>query len=473
MAMPTVTPTPVVVLDIGSTRFKAGVWRGEAHLEVVHSETAPGLVGERAAREGEAERYLEAATAALEAALSTLQPPVRLGLTTQRSTFLVWDASDGTPVSPLYSWQDRQAETWCARNLDLAPMLESSTGLRLSPHYFAPKLAWVMARDPSIAQGLHRGRLRAGTLDSFLLWRWSSGAVFVTDPTMAARTLLLELGGTDWSEALLQGFGIPRGGLPSIRPSAGLSTSIRKDLDLVAMVADQAAGLIGALGDRCGATLVNLGTGGFVLKPVGAAPKRVPGYLCGPYLAEPGRMQFALEGTMNGIGPAVDAFASGSTPPARGRSVAGTFCLPDSTGVGAPYWRPEMAQTFSSPARDLSAADRRRVLLEGILFRLCGILTDLDAGNAGSTIYLSGGLTREPMLAGGLATLVDAEVQLLEERESTLLGIAQLAAGLPAGRTPASSRVAADPGLEHLRALYPQWRRWMEHLMGHTGRDGA
>lgn len=116
---------------------------------------------------------------------------------------------------------------------------------------------------------------------------------------------------------------------------------------------------------------------------------------------------------------------------------------------------------------------RRRVLLEGILFRLCGIVADLDAGAAGATIHLSGGLTHEPMLAGGLAALVDAEVRLLEERESTLLGMARLTAGLPATRMPASRRVVADPGLEYLRELYPKWRRWMGDLMGRAWKEGA
>lgn len=455
---------PVAVVDIGSTRFKAGVCRGEGGLEIVHAEAAPALEGEQSAREGDGERFLEAATAVWEAARAAVPPPARMGLTAQRSSFLVWDAAHGRPVSPLYSWQDRQAEAWCARHRNLAPMIETQTGLRLSPHYFAPKLAWLMEQEASIARGLSEGLLRAGTLDSFLLWRWSGGAVFVTDPTMAARTLLVELGEADWSPALLSTFGIPRGALPAIRPSVGTVTPLAAEVELRALVSDQAAGLLGAIGAGSEATLVNLGTGGFVLKPVGPAPRRVPGYLCGPYCSEPGRMRFALEGTINGIGPALASF--GDTPmPFPHASPATSFCLPDATGIGAPYWRPELPQTYSALAQPLPVVERRRVFLEGVLFRLSEILADLDAGHRGDTLYLSGGMTHEPMLVAGLASMVDAEVRLLEDRESTLLGIALLAAGLRALRPPASRPVAADPELADLRERYPEWRRWMRTIM--------
>ncbi len=468
--MPSIASTPVVVLDIGSTRCKAALWRGGESLEVICSLEAPPLSGVDPVREGDGEQLWEVANAALETARRAVPAPIQMGLTAQRSSFLVWNASDGKPVSPLFSWQDRQAEAWCARHSHLGSMLEAQTGLRLSPHYFAPKLAWLMEQDAAIQKGLHEGWLRAGTLDSFLLWRWSGGAVFVTDPTMAARTLLMALGEADWSEALLGTFGIPRSALPTIRPSMGVGTRISEEMTLRAAISDQAAGLIGALGEEQGASLVNLGTGGFVLKPTGSAPTQASGYLCGPYCAGPGGMRFALEGTINGIGPALDSFGAIAMPSPRLDEPA-VFCLPDTAGVGAPYWRPDLPQTYSAPGASLSAGARRRLFLEGVLFRLLEIVDDLEAGEAGSKIYLAGGMTREPMLATGLASLVEAEVRLLDEREATLLGIARLAAGVSAPGAGASRPVVPDGKLGYLRQRYPEWRSWMAELTARS-REG-
>lgn len=459
-------PEAVVALDVGSTRLKAGAWRGPRGFDAVVSAEAPELRGEGAIRESDPEALLAAAGDLLEEASRGLARPVPLGLTTQRSSLVLWERAGGRAVTPMISWQDRRAAAWCERNAAMGSEIEHRTGLRWSPHYFAPKMALLCEEDAALARGLREGRFCAGTLDTFLLYRWSGGRAFLTDPTLAARTLLVDLGSAAWSPDLLRRFHLPREALGDILPSRGLRVAIGGAFELRALVSDQASAAVAALGARTGGVLINLGTGGFVLRPTGPTPQRRRGYLCGPYLSSPDQTFYALEGTINGIGPSVDAYGAQPTPWPVREPLQGALCLPDSSGVGSPYWLPRQGPCFSTGAEGLPPADLRRAVLEGIVFRVRQIVDDLVTDGGISTFYLSGGLTREPLLRAGLAALLPGEVRLLEERESALTGVASLAAGCPdAGPLP-SARLVPDAEAGYLAATYEAWRAWVQRIAG-------
>ena len=150
----------------------------------------------------------------LRAVSAGLPAGLPLGIASQRSSFVLWDPTSGEAATPLISWQDRRAADWCRRHADLEPEVFRRTGLVLSGHFAGPKLAALQQADPQLAERMRGDELRFGTLESWLIWLWSGGRVHQTDPTMAARTAMLDLNSGEWSEALLTCFGVPLRMLP-------------------------------------------------------------------------------------------------------------------------------------------------------------------------------------------------------------------------------------------------------------------
>ena len=414
---------------------------------------APRPRGEGLARTLDVEAY----RAVAESLFEGLPAGLPLGIASQRSSFVLWDP-DGTPKTPLVSWQDRSAEPWCRAHAAEADELARASGLVLSPHYAGPKLAALFEREVELARRARDGELRFGTLESFLVWHWSEGRAHETDLSMAARTLLVELGGGDWSGRLAESFGVPLAMLGEVAPSLGRSTRLLGPVGerpLAASLADQPAGLVASLGCDPGGALVNLGTGVFCLLPVGGEPRRSPGYLAGPLLARGGgnglEGRYALEGTVNGGGATADREAAGPTelPPRDPNPEA--FCLPDENGVGAPHWRARQAFALEAGAHPLSPADRRRAVLEGLVFRAASILDELAPASLGDAsglerVLVSGGLANEPFVPAALAATLGRPVEVLEEEESTLTGAARLALGLdPLERPAVRTRTVPPP----------------------------
>ena len=443
--------------------MKLAVLDAAGRLGAPRTRPAPRPTGSGAIRELDADAYRACAEALLADA-----PALPLGVACQRSSFVLFERAGGRPRTPLVSWQDRRAADWCDRHRALEPELFECTGLPLSPHYAGPKLAAMIAEDPSLGAGLAAGELLFGTLETYLAWHWSGGE-HRTDLSMAARTQLADPARGVWSPRLLEVFGVAARALPTLGPSCGLGVALDGGRTWAASVADQAAGLVAALGGGERGTLVNLGTGSFVLRATGAANPRRAGYLTGPVFAAPdGRPRFALEGTINGGGATADRIAPGPTVLPSSDPAPEAFCLPDENGVGAPHWRARPAQTgaaYSAAARSLAPADRRRVTLEGLVFRVREILDDLAGERDSEAVLLSGGLTHEPFVAAALAACLGREVRVLLEEETTLLGAARLAVGLADAPAPKSRAVAPPPAAGWLRAKYERWRAWSSALL--------
>lgn len=448
-----------VALDLGSTRLKAAALRADGSLTPLGSGAPPPLAGRDPARTFDAAKLLIRATRLLRRALRDLPRGMPLGIASQRSSFVLWDRATGRPAIPALSWQDRQAAGWCERHARLAPVVERLTGLRLSPHYAACKLAFLMGRDRRLRADLASGRLLFGTLETWLLWNWTEGRRHATDLTMAARTLLADPLRGGWSEGMLELFGVPRAAMPGILPtfaSRGIPTFLGSTVR--ARAADQASAALAVTGWKPGITMVNLGTGCFVLRTTGSRWTSVPGYLSGPILATPRLRRYALEGTINAGGAVADRFHPGPTPFPK-MPAPDAFCLPDDAGIGAPHWRAGRRLTFSPAAAKLSGGEKRRVVLEGILFRVREILEGIS-GCRSDRILVSGGLAREPFVAAGLASCLERPVEVLPEAETTLLGAARLAAGLPPAAGLAAHRVDPDPRGGYLPAQFRRWLEW-------------
>lgn len=460
-------PRPVAVgVDLGSTAIKAGLLDDRGSLQDVRSVAAPPLRGEGNVREGDADAYTSAARDLLRSVAELVPKGTPLGVATQRSTFTLWDRHEGRSRFPMVSWQDRRAAGWCDRHRAIEPEIVRRTGLPLSAHYAGPKLAAMRETDEEFAAALRSRRFAFGTLETYLIWQWSAGRRHQTDVTVAARTLMLDLERDDWSPRLLGRFGVPAAVLPAVVPSTGRHLPVEEGLELQATLSDQAAAALAVFDPARRSALVNLGTGAFVLVPTDRSDIRKPGYLLAPVLAgADGERRYALEGTVNGAGPAVDTFGPGPTELGESDPGPDAFAVPDRSGLGSPYWRPDVGLTLSTAAERLDDRARRRVVLEGVLFRTRQILEELSDGVLPDRIVVAGGLLRDPAVGPGLAALLGRPVELLLERESGLLGASRLAAGLaPFAESPTEP---VEPGAQgsYLPAKFTAWRQWLDDLL--------
>lgn len=276
--------TPVIsaiALDLGTTAIKAGLLDSAGNLINMVAQAAPEVAGDGGRYESDALAYAQTAEQVLASCRSVYAaalPGLALGMCCQRSSFLIWVRASGQPATPLISWQDTRGIASCEALQDSEGLIHARTGLRLAPYYFAPKLRVMLNEHPDWRAPLERGEWLVGTLDTFLIWRWSGGRHHVTDASMAARMLLMDIGRQCWSPELCALFGIPVSMLPRIRPSAGMNLLLDElpatcgNLLLQASLGDQSAALIASVGEDRPDTgvnssvLVNLGTGGFAMR---------------------------------------------------------------------------------------------------------------------------------------------------------------------------------------------------------------
>jgi glycerol kinase len=364
----------------------------------------------------------------------------------------------------MISWQDTRAADWCRRNADFEPEFHRLTGLMLSAHYVGPKLAALAEMDNGIAAALRDGELRLRTLDTLLIESW--GGTPSTDPSMAARTGLFDIEKLSWSQTLCAKFGVDPRCLPQVRPSDGLDCPTTQGAVFRSSLADQSAGLVGFTGADATTLLINLGTGGFVLRPIDEPSSRLRGYLTGILRADRAAPPlYALEGAISGCGPAIDRYRSGSPLLERQDPAEDLFAIPDGAGLGAPHWRPEIGLTFSRPESSISRKAAHRALLEGLLFRVREIYDDLTSDSRSGRIALAGGLSAEPFVAQGLATLLGRTVERIDATEVTLRGAAIAACDRVRWAAPAATRYEPHDAGAYLKDKYGRWRDWLAGLL--------
>jgi len=494
--------TAAIALDLGTTTIKAGLLSHDGTLGGIVARPAPAILSHDGRYESEALEYAETADAVLAECLaqtnalprhggaepsgvcrsgfnptahsraearptasdvSGVLPP--LGLCSQRSSFLLWEHANGQPVTPLISWQDDRGAASCADLRDCEPAMRALTGLPLTPYYLAPKLRVLLHEHPAWREKLVSGEWLLGTLDTFLIWRWTGGKCHQTDVSMAARALLLDVHCGQWSPELCALFDIPPQVLPQITPSAGLALPLQNGLRLQASVGDQSAALLAAIGEGQPEALVNLGTGGFVVCFLPQGRSVPTGYLKTLVWQDAAQqMHQAAEGTLNSIAAALADYPVASC---RVEDLAqdDIFCLAEPSGLGAPYFRNDLGLTFSAPVDHLPPQRIVALLLEGVLFRVARILEDFQREFGIERVYLSGGLSNLPALQQGIAASVPLAVYLLQQTDASLLGAARLASGItfPAGAE--SIKIDAGTKLPHLTAKYGRWKAWLDGLL--------
>jgi glycerol kinase len=371
-----------------------------------------------------------------------------IGVTNQRSTFLLWDRATGRPFGRAVSWQDRRGAESCTEMARHQPLIRSTTGLRLTPHSTIGKLRWLLRRSPANRRRAAAGDLCFGTVNSFLIWHLTrsarGGAVHATDHTNASRTLMMDLAVHEWDARLLDLFGVPPALLPNILPTAafyGEADLNGRAIPILSSIGDQQASLVGQGGYRPGHLALTYGTGGFLLWNIGPRPQRRTTLLSTPAWSFGDRVEYALEGTVNAVGSVVlwmqhqlglidrpeeiDALCRAS----REEPV----CVPSLSGLGSPHYAP-VETTFLGLNRKTARAD----LVRGIMAGLAHLMTDnydqmrRERRATPSRITAGGGAARSRWLLQQQADLFHHEIGLSSTYETTSRGAAYLA-GLQCG----------------------------------------
>ena len=393
-------------------------------------------------------------------------------LATQRSSIVCWDRVSGRALSPVISWQDRRAARSVRALTRHERQVQAMTGLVLSPHYGASKLAWCLRHIPAVKRAERAGRLAAGPLASFLLADLLEERPCVADPVNGARTQLLDLGRYEWSPELCALFGVPREILPDCVPNRypfGHLHLQGRRIPMTVVTGDQPAALFALGMPQPGTAYMNLGTGAFVQCRTSHA---APGLLHSVVWHTTRNTLHVLEGTVNGADAALrEIGAHLGIPAARqlalmeqglGSGHEPPLFLNGIGGLGAPYWRPRFRSRFIGAG---DAALRLAAVLESVVFLLATNLEHMrDSGLAFRRIVATGGLAQSDALCHRLADITGLPLERPELHEATALGLARLAGVRPAR---AAARRRFKPARD--AALTARYRRWQRALEGALG----
>lgn len=376
-----------------------------------------------------------------------------IGITNQRETVVVWDRKTGRPVHRAIVWQDRRTADFCAKLKaeGLEAKVRRKTGLVLDPYFSATKVRWILDHKRGLRGRAERGELAMGTIDSWLIWKLTGGAVHATDPTNASRTLLYDIRRRRWDSELCEIMGVPMEMLPEVRNSAGdfgetvSSVFPKVSVPLAGVAGDQQAALFGQACFRPGLMKNTYGTGCFMLSYIGDKPTiSKNGLLTTVACASDGSPAYALEGSVFIAGAAVQWLRDGlglitnaAETDEAARSVdstLGTYVVPAFAGLGAPYWDPGARGAIVGLTRGVTAQHLIRATLESLAYQSRDVVDAMvaDSGKKLRRLRVDGGAASNDFLMQFQADLLGAKVERPEVVETTAMGAAFLA-GLGSG----------------------------------------
>ena len=373
-----------------------------------------------------------------------------IGITNQRETTIVWDAETGTPVYNAIVWQDRRTSEFCDSLRDKTDFIRSKTGLIIDAYFSGTKIKWILDNVPGAREKAEAGKLRFGTVDSWLVWQLTRGTVHVTDVTNASRTMLFNIHTLEWDKELLDLFGIPVSMMPAVKSSSEVyghtkTTIFAHEVPIGGIAGDQQAALFGQMCTAPGSVKNTYGTGCFLLMNTGEKPILSKNNLLTTIAWKIGdKVNYALEGSIfvggsvvqwlrDGLGiirSSSEIEALAQTVPDNG----GVYFVPALTGMGAPYWDQYAHGVICGITRGTSAAHIARAALEGIAFQTMDIVgaMEKDAGIRLSELKVDGGASRNNLMMQFQADILGASVVRPEVTETTALGACYLA-GLAVG----------------------------------------
>lgn len=447
----------LLAIDQGTTSSRAilftetGQVVASAQQEIAQSYPADGWV------EHDPEEIWNSVTAvaagALQQARVSCDRVAAIGITNQRETTIVWEASTGRPIYPAIVWQSRQSADYCKRLQDAghAELIRQRTGLVIDAYFSATKIQWILDHVPGARDRAARGELLCGTVDTWLIWRLTDGREHVTDVSNASRTMLLNLDQCVWDEELLTLFDIPRAMLPRVCSSSEVYGRVGSSLPALTGVAiagvagDQQAALFGQGCFESGMLKNTYGTGCFLLMQTGSKSVRSQHGLLSTVAWKIGdRVDYALEGSVFVGGAAIqwlrdglgffETAAESESLAQTVSSSAGVYVVPAFVGLGAPYWDMEARGAVFGLTRGTTRAHVTRATLESLAYQTRDV-ADLMASESGTAITelrVDGGAVGNDLLMQFQADILGKRVRRARVRETTALGAACLA-GLAVG----------------------------------------
>lgn len=379
-----------------------------------------------------------------------------IGITNQRETTVVWNRTTGAPIHNAIVWQDRRAEPTCAelRARGLEPTFREKTGLIIDAYFSGTKLKWILDHVSGARQAAARGELAFGTVDSWLMWKLTNGALHATDVSNASRTMLLNVRSNTWDDELLALLDVPREVLPSVHPSSHLFGEARAEwlgaaIPIGGVAGDQQSALFGQACFKAGLAKNTYGTGCFMLMHTGVQFQASTNGLITTSAAQPSATpEFALEGSVFIAGAVVQwlrdglhAISASGEVQQLAQSVpdnGGVMFVPAFTGLGAPYWNADARGAIVGLTRGSTVAHIARAALESIAFQSAALLSAMsrDAVAAGGApvaeLRVDGGASVNDLLMQFQADLLGIPVVRPKVIETTALGAAYLA-GLSSG----------------------------------------
>ena len=450
-------PEAVLAIDQGTTGSTAlvlardGAVLGRATEEFTQYYPEPGWV------EHDPEEIWRVSLGVMESALddASLAPQQlrAIGITNQRETTLVWDRATGEPLHPAIVWQSRQTAQICEalRADGLEAMITERTGLVVDPYFSGSKVRWILDRYPDARPQAEAGELVFGTVDTWLLYKLTGGAVHATEPTNASRTLLYDIRAQRWDPELLEIFGIPAAMLPEILPSSGVfgttvpSGGLPGGVPVAGIAGDQQAALYGQGCWRPGMVKNSYGTGCFVVLNTGSELRRSDcGLLTTVCCDAHGRPAYAIEGSVFTTGAAVQwlrdemgligSAVETEEVAARVDDTQGVYVVPAFAGLGAPYWDMHARGAIVGLTRGSGRDQIIRATLDSIAYQTRDVVDAMhcDGGEPMRELRADGGAAANNALMQFQSDILNLPVIRPQLLETTAAGAAFLA-GLGAG----------------------------------------
>ena len=438
----------LIAIDQGTTSTRTVAF--DADLNIIHSKQKeyPLIYPNDGWVEIEPEELMNSVYSTIDPVLDACSDVSALGITNQRETTLVWDSDSGKPIYNAIVWQDRRTAEQCMqlKKDGYEETIKNATGLLLDPYFSATKISWILNNVDGAKQKADAGKLRFGTVDTYLLWQLTDGNVYKTDVTNASRTNLYNIHTKEWDSELLKIFNIPKSMLPEVFPSESHYGSFdrgNKTIKITGIIGDQQGALVGQRCFQPGQMKATFGTGCFLMVNSGSEYlQSTSGLLNTLGYGLSGSVPYALEGSIFSAGTIIqwlrdnleffsDSAESINLLDERGES-NGVLFIPGFTGIGAPHWNAEIRASFYGITRDTTKTDMVTAAFKSLIYQVMDIKEALSIdGIEIKNLSIDGGMAANSSFCQLLSDFLGQEVQVPPSLESTAIGAA-IAAGIGA-----------------------------------------
>ena len=438
----------LIAIDQGTTSTRTVAF--DADLNIIHSKQKeyPLIYPNDGWVEIEPEELMNSVYSTIDPVLDACSDVSALGITNQRETTLVWDSDSGKPIYNAIVWQDRRTAEQCMqlKKDGYEETIKNATGLLLDPYFSATKISWILNNVDGARQRADAGKLRFGTVDTYLLWQLTDGNVYKTDVTNASRTNLYNIHTKEWDSELLNIFNIPKSMLPEVFPSESHYGSFdrgNKTIKITGIIGDQQGALVGQRCFQPGQMKATFGTGCFLMVNSGSEYlQSTSGLLNTLGYGLSGSVPYALEGSIFSAGTIIqwlrdnleffsDSAESINLLDERGES-NGVLFIPGFTGIGAPHWNAEIRASFYGITRDTTKTDMVTAAFKSLIYQVMDIKEALSIdGIEIKNLSIDGGMAANSSFCQLLSDFLGQEVQVPPSLESTAIGAA-IAAGIGA-----------------------------------------